>query len=69
MYRKKTNRISEKNTDWEEYRRIMLRREATIDSMDYGEADIERKYVMITQNMIEAVKMATNGKRRIKQEE
>lgn len=66
IYKKKTNRLSKKKTDWKEYEKIILKMEDRIDEAEFQEASIERRYEIMVQNMIEAVEIATYSDRRDK---
>lgn len=66
VYKKKTNRLSKKKTDWERYEEIMIDMEDKIDTEEFQEATMEKRYDMMVKSMIDAVEIATHGERESK---
>lgn len=62
IYRKRTNRISLKRTNWKTYEEIMEERGKEMGEGQYDQLNVEGKYVNIKDMMIEAVNIATNRK-------
>lgn len=70
VYRKKTNRISTKNTDWKIFEQYIEEREEMIETSDYKEMNNHEKYDRLIRIIRESVRLATyeNNKENFRKE-
>lgn len=63
-YRKKTNRISTKRTDWDMYTQNLKEKEGDLDKEEYKEMNASDKYKKVIRDIKDSVREATydNGK-------
>lgn len=61
-YFKKSNKISTKKTNWEEYKTIMKNKEQELDNSEYTELKFIEKYNYICESIINAVRKAIETK-------
>lgn len=66
-YKKKTNRLSSKKTNWEEYCGLLEAEEGTLETEAFISAEIEEKYKHIIEKMKEAVRSVTRGINKIEE--
>lgn len=68
-YKKQTNRISTKRTNWQDYEKEMEEQEQSLETDEYIKLDNKGKYKFIMRQMKRAVEIATYGKKEMRRRE